>query len=81
MQKHLVIGRGVKNLVQKTEGGGVQRAPPASLKVKMAFKCSFQLFSYKLFENIPPKGGGGAQAPWAPPLNRPLNYTCSVIWG
>ena len=36
----------------------------------MAFECSFQSLSYKSFANIPQKGG--AQAPWAPPLNPPL---------
>ena len=33
MQKHLAIGRGVKILDQKNRGG-VQRAPPASLRIK-----------------------------------------------
>ena len=33
MQKHLAIGRGVKILDQKNRGG-VQRTPPASLRVK-----------------------------------------------
>ena len=36
----------------------------------MSFECSFQSFSYKYFANISQKGG--AQAPWAPPLNPPL---------
>ena len=37
MQKRLAIGRGVKNLSQKTEGGGGGSAsPPASLKVKLS---------------------------------------------
>ena len=35
----------------------LERGGPKSLK--MAFECSFQLFSYKSFANIPPKGGGG----------------------
>ena len=52
----------------------LERGGPNSLK--MAFECSFQLFSYKSFANIPPKGG--AQAPWAPPLNLPLVPVCSV---
>ena len=46
----------------------LERGGPKSLK--MAFECSFQSFSYKSFANIPQKGG--AQAPWAPPLNPPL---------
>ena len=36
----------------------LERGGPKS--VKMAFECLFQSFSYKLFANIPPKGGGGA---------------------
>ena len=46
----------------------LERGGPKS--VKMAFECLFQSFSYKFFANTPPKGG--AQAPWAPPLNPPL---------
>ena len=46
----------------------LERGGPKSLK--MAFECSFQSLSYKSFANIPQKGG--AQAPWAPPLNPPL---------
>ena len=46
----------------------LERGGPKS--VKMAFECLFQSFSYNFFANIPPKGG--AQAPWAPPLNPPL---------
>ena len=34
----------------------LERGAPKSLK--MAFECPFQLFSYKSFANIPPKGGG-----------------------
>ena len=48
----------------------LERGGPKSLK--MAFECSFQSLSYKSFANIPQKGGGGGQAPWAPPLNPPL---------
>ena len=33
MQKRLAIGPGVKILDKKTEGGGCQRTPPASLRV------------------------------------------------
>ena len=47
----------------------LERGGPKSLK--MAFECPFQLFSYRSFANMPPKGG--ARAPWAPPLNPPLN--------
>ena len=50
----------------------LERGGPKSLK--MAFECSFQSLSYKSFANITQKGG--AQAPWAPPLNPPLAY-----WG
>ena len=46
----------------------LERGGPKSLK--MAFECPFQLFSYRSFANMPPKGG--ARAPWAPPLNPPL---------
>ena len=35
MQKHLVIGQGVKILDQKNRGG-VQRTPPASLRVELS---------------------------------------------
>ena len=49
----------------------LERGGPKSLK--MAFECSFQSLSYKSFANIPQKGG--AQAPWAPPLNPPLFIT------
>ena len=35
----------------------------AKKSLKMAFECSFQLFSYKSFVNIPPKGGPGPQGP------------------
>ena len=49
----------------------LERGGPKSLK--MAFECSFQSLSYKSFANIPQKGG--AQAPWAPPLNPPLEQT------
>ena len=35
VQKHLAIGRGVKILDQKTEGGGVSTNPSASLRVKL----------------------------------------------
>ena len=48
----------------------LERGGPKS--VKMAFECLFQSFSYKFFANTPPKGGGGGQASWAPPLNPPL---------
>ena len=48
----------------------LERGGPKSLK--MAFECPFQLFSYRSFANMPPKGG--ARAPWAPPLNPPLLY-------
>ena len=34
----------------------LERGAPKSLK--MAFECLFQLFSYKSFANIPPKGRG-----------------------
>ena len=61
----------------------LERGCPKSLK--MAFECSFQSLSYKSFANIPQKGG--AQAPWAPPLNPPLSFIvafngiCSVsLW-
>ena len=53
----------------------LERGGPKSLK--MAFECLFQSFSYKCFANISPKGG--AQAPWAPPLNPPLDYTDNLI--
>ena len=46
----------------------LERRGPKPLK--MSFECSFQSFSYKYFANISQKGG--AQAPWAPPLNPPL---------
>ena len=55
---------GPKAIIYKT----VERGGPKTLK--MAFECSFQSFSNKSFANIPQKGG--AQAPWAPPLNPPL---------
>ena len=48
----------------------LERGGPKPLK--MSFECSFQSFSYKYFANISQKGG--AQAPWAPPLNPPLPY-------
>ena len=39
----------------------LERGGPNSLK--MAFECSFQLFSYKSFANIPPKGGAPGPSP------------------
>ena len=53
----------------------LERGGPKSLK--MAFECSFQSLSYKSFANIPQKGG--AQAPWAPPLNPPLIYEENIL--
>ena len=53
----------------------LERGGPKSLK--MAFECSFQSLSYKSFANIPQKGG--AQAPWAPPLNLPLVVVVVVV--
>ena len=52
----------------------LERGGPKFLK--MAFECSFQSLSYKSFANIPQKGG--AQAPWAPPLNPPLRLGMRV---
>ena len=37
----------------------LERGGPKSLKV--AFECSFQLFSYKSFANIPPNERGGGR--------------------
>ena len=52
----------------------LERGGPKSLK--MAFECLFQSLSYKSFANTPQKGG--AQAPWAPPLNPPLRLGMRV---
>ena len=36
----------------------LERGAPKSLK--MAFECPFQLFSFRSFANMPPKGGARA---------------------
>ena len=46
MQKRMVVGRGVKVLDQKNEGGGsTLNPPPASLRVNISL---FTLFHYYL---------------------------------
>ena len=47
MQKHLAIGCGMKNLDQKTEGGGSTN-PPASLRVKQYRLCICKFSSFEI---------------------------------
>ena len=48
MQKHLAIGCGMKNLDQKTEGGGGSTNPPASLRVKQYRLCICKFSSFEI---------------------------------
>ena len=46
----------------------------------MAFECSFQLFSYKSFANIPPKGGGGGGGQAPLPIGSSIRITPQVYY-
>ena len=54
MQKRLAIGRGIKILDQKTEGGGGSTSPPASLRVNfvqefLSYMFVFFAIYYEMF--------------------------------
>ena len=65
---------GPEAIIYKT----LERGGPKSLK--MAFECSFQLFSYKSFANIPPKGGGVGHSPNSATVCNSLNGNNNVTY-